>query len=203
VANLQSGSLDHGLLARDGNDVGQRNVTAVLSLPGSKTKVSLWLRGGMTRSVNTVVVDAPALPADSRITLRLPPRLVVDAALDGLVVAGREPAPHSRRGPAPAQRDRVCLAQHLGGDPADWRRGELERGPAPSASSSSNGPDEPTDSGAGTAPSRRRYPSGSATLHGEDHDTTPAARRARAHRSACSPLSSPTASSSRASHRLS
>lgn len=65
------------------NNVGQRNVAPQMAVPGGKTKISLTLRGGLTPTTNTWQFEAMALPADTKITLRLPRRVVEPATLTG------------------------------------------------------------------------------------------------------------------------
>lgn len=86
VPDVYPGELNHGLLVRYDNNVGQRNVAPVMSVPGGKTTVTLWLRGGVAATTNEFCVDATALPADTTIELRLPPRLLAAATLDELAV---------------------------------------------------------------------------------------------------------------------
>ena len=77
-----SGLLNHGLLVRYDNNVGQRNVAPVLSVPGGSQKVSLWLRGGAEPTDNVVTVDAAALPSDTALELRVPPRILNGALVE-------------------------------------------------------------------------------------------------------------------------
>ena len=90
IPDVYTGSLNHGLLVRYDNNIGQRNVAPQLSVPGGKTKVGLSLRGGTGPTLNTVTLDASALPPDTALLLRAPVR-VVDAAqsLEAFGVAGR------------------------------------------------------------------------------------------------------------------
>ena len=60
-------------------------------MPGGKTTVQLWARGGVADADGVLELDATQLPADTAIRLRLPPRLLDGAALDGLVVETRSP----------------------------------------------------------------------------------------------------------------
>ena len=85
VPDVYSAPLNHGLLVRYDNNVGQRNVAPVLSMPGGKTTVQLWARGGVADADGVLELDATQLPADTAIRLRLPPRLLDGATLDGLV----------------------------------------------------------------------------------------------------------------------
>jgi hypothetical protein len=64
-------ALDHSLLVRFDNNVGQRNVAPVLAAPGAQMKMGLTIRGLEEAGNHSVTVDASALPADTRITARL------------------------------------------------------------------------------------------------------------------------------------
>ena len=66
----------HDQIVRFDNNVGQRNVSPQLSVPGGKSKVTLTLHGGLTASTNAWQLDATALPADSSITVRTLRRIV-------------------------------------------------------------------------------------------------------------------------------
>jgi hypothetical protein len=90
--DLYSGLLNHGLLVRYDNNVGQRNVAPVMSVPGGSQKVSLWLRGGSLPTDNVVTVDAVALPPDTSLELRVPARI-----LDGALTEAFVPVARSRR----------------------------------------------------------------------------------------------------------
>lgn len=71
VPDVYSGRLNHGLLVRYDNNVGQRNVSPHNSVPGGKTKVALVLRGGTASTTNRLSLDATALPADTAIELKI------------------------------------------------------------------------------------------------------------------------------------
>ena len=90
LPDVYGGALNHGLLVRFDNNVGQRNVAPQLSVPGGKTSVGLWLRGGTGPTDNTLELDATAVPADTALRLRVPAR-VVDAtrAVEGFTEAER------------------------------------------------------------------------------------------------------------------
>ena len=90
VPDVYPGELNHGLLVRYDNNVGQRNVSPQLAVPGGTVSVALTLRGGVDATRNAVQLDASALPADTVITLRVPSRLIeASAALIGFRVAER------------------------------------------------------------------------------------------------------------------
>ncbi|MEA3338018.1 MAG: M20/M25/M40 family metallo-hydrolase, partial [Chloroflexota bacterium] len=72
LPEIYSGQLDHSLLVRYDNNVGQRNVSPQNAVPGGKTKTSFLVRGGMTPSSNTLSIDASQLPEDTDIQLRVP-----------------------------------------------------------------------------------------------------------------------------------
>ncbi|MBL7497409.1 M20/M25/M40 family metallo-hydrolase [Frankia sp. CNm7] len=86
--DVYPGALNHGLLVHYDNNVGQRNVAPVLSVPGGKQEVTLWLRGGLAETSNVMTLDATALPADSTLDLRLSGRLTDGAAVAGFTLAG-------------------------------------------------------------------------------------------------------------------
>jgi hypothetical protein len=71
VPDVYSGSINHGLLVRYDNNVGQRNVSPHNSVPGGKTKVDLVLHGGTAPTTNMLSLDATALPADTMIELKM------------------------------------------------------------------------------------------------------------------------------------
>jgi hypothetical protein len=79
VTKYYSGSLDHSLLVRFDNNVGQRNVAPQPSVPGGKTKVSVMIRGNIVQTENTLTIDATPFPGDSKIDVRIP-RRIHDAA---------------------------------------------------------------------------------------------------------------------------
>jgi hypothetical protein len=90
IPDVFSGALNHGLLVRYDNNVGQRNVAPQLSVPGGKTNVSLWLRGGIGPTENEFVLDATLLPPDTGLVLRAPARIVEGAqAVDGFTVTSQ------------------------------------------------------------------------------------------------------------------
>lgn len=91
MPDVYSGRLNHGLLVRYDNNVGQRNVSPHMSVPGGKTKVGLVLRGGTTATVNHFELDATALPADTSIELKILRRITDGAAS----VSGFTPGPRS------------------------------------------------------------------------------------------------------------
>lgn len=74
----------HGQIVRFDNNVGQRNVAPIASVPGGKTKSSFVLRGGLSPSTNRLTLDATALPADTSITVRTLTRVVEGSELTGL-----------------------------------------------------------------------------------------------------------------------
>ncbi|GEM_PF-2248221 len=90
IPDIYSGQIEHGLLVRYDNNVGQRNVTPAPSTPGGKTKTSFLIRGTTHLSSNTLELDAALLPPDTKIALRLA-RNITDSAktLTGFVVTDR------------------------------------------------------------------------------------------------------------------
>lgn len=87
VPDILGSELNHGLLVRYDNNVGQRNVAPVMSVPGGKQKVILWVRGGVEPTENALVLDAGAIPADTKISARIPTRLLEGAVLEGFTIA--------------------------------------------------------------------------------------------------------------------
>lgn len=71
IPDIYSGQLEHGLLVRYDNNVGQRNVQPYPSTPGGKTKTAILVRGTTHPSINSLVLDASALPPDTEITMRV------------------------------------------------------------------------------------------------------------------------------------
>jgi hypothetical protein len=84
-----TGLLNHGLLVRYDNNVGQRNVAPIMSVPGGSQKVSLWLRGGTGPTENVITVDTTALPSDTAVELRVPARILDGAVVEGFAVVNR------------------------------------------------------------------------------------------------------------------
>lgn len=78
-----NGQVPHHLLVRFDNNVGQRNMTSQMVVPGGRTRTSLTLRGGVGTTANSWQLDATALPQDTKITLHLPRRVVEPATLSG------------------------------------------------------------------------------------------------------------------------
>lgn len=79
-------ALDHSLLVRFVNNVGQRNVAPVLALPGAKMKMGLTIRGLEQRAAHSVTIDASRLPRDTRVEARLANGVLTDASTDMTVV---------------------------------------------------------------------------------------------------------------------
>ncbi len=71
VPDIYSGQLEHDLLVRYDNNVGQRNVKPVNSTPGGKVEAAFLVRGATHPSINTLRIDAAELPPDTAITLRV------------------------------------------------------------------------------------------------------------------------------------
>jgi hypothetical protein len=93
IPDVYAGPLNHGLLVRYDNNVGQRNVAPRLSVPGGKTAVHLWLRGGTGPTQNTLLLDASALPHDTTLALRVPRRIADGAgSVEGFTEIARSNA---------------------------------------------------------------------------------------------------------------
>jgi zinc metalloprotease ZmpB len=74
-----TGTVPHDQLVRFDNNVGQRNVAPQMSVPGGKTKMKVTLHGDLKQSTNTLMLDATAMPGDTKITARTLNR-IIDAA---------------------------------------------------------------------------------------------------------------------------
>ena len=81
-------ALDHSLLVRFDNNVGQRNVAPVLAMPGAQMKMGLTIRGLEEAGAHSVSIDATHLPDDTRVTARL---------ANGVLSAGRTDMDTTRR----------------------------------------------------------------------------------------------------------
>ncbi len=64
-------ALDHSLLVRFDNNVGQRNVAPVLAAPGASTQMGLMIRGLEAKGHHSVLIDAAELPSGTIIRARL------------------------------------------------------------------------------------------------------------------------------------
>jgi hypothetical protein len=80
------GSVPHGELVRFDNNVGQRNVSPLPSVPGGKTKTSFMLRGGIQPTMNKLMLDSLAMPDDTKIMVRVLSRIVRNAELSHLTI---------------------------------------------------------------------------------------------------------------------
>lgn len=89
VADIVPGPMNHGVLVRHDNNVGQRNVAPVAAVPGGAPKVSLWLHGGPNPGRHDVRVDAGALPDGGSLEVRCPRRLLATASIKGARVTSR------------------------------------------------------------------------------------------------------------------
>ena len=90
ITSTLTGTVPHDQLVRFDNNVGQRNVAPQMSVPGGKTKLKLTLHGGLTRSTNTLTLDASAMPPDTLVTAKTLNRVVDQATLSGLTVTGTD-----------------------------------------------------------------------------------------------------------------
>jgi hypothetical protein len=90
IPDIYSGQIEHGLLVRYDNNVGQRNVKPAPATPGGKTKMSFLVRGTTHPSVNTLQIDARTLPPDTAITVRVA-RSITDRAesMTGVVMSSQ------------------------------------------------------------------------------------------------------------------
>lgn len=76
IPDIFHGTIDHGILVRYDNNIGQRNVSPKLMTPGGKTKTIFFIRGTTYPSLGRIVLDASKLESDTKILLRLPRRIV-------------------------------------------------------------------------------------------------------------------------------
>lgn len=84
------GPVDHWKLVRFDNNVGQRNVEPTYSTPGGKTNTSFLVRGTVHQSINTLRLDASALPADTKILVRVARSITNQAAnITGFIVVSQ------------------------------------------------------------------------------------------------------------------
>lgn len=72
VPDIYSGQLEHSLLVRFDNNVGQRNVSPKSSVLGGQTKTTFYVHGTTHLSTNRLHIDATALPSDTVILARVP-----------------------------------------------------------------------------------------------------------------------------------
>jgi hypothetical protein len=70
ISDIYSGRLEHSLLVRFDNNLGQRNVSPSPSTPGGKTRMSLLVRGSTHPSRNTLQIDGSSLPSDTEVSVR-------------------------------------------------------------------------------------------------------------------------------------
>ncbi|HEX2057567.1 MAG TPA: hypothetical protein VHI71_04280 [Actinomycetota bacterium] len=80
------GSVEHWKMVRFDNNVGQRNVSPQMSVGGGKTKATIFMRGGLTPSTNQLLLDASAMPSDTKIHVRTLRRVVDPATRQHLSV---------------------------------------------------------------------------------------------------------------------
>jgi hypothetical protein len=64
-------AIDHSMLVRFDNNVGQRNVAPVLAAPGAQSSMGLMIRGLEEKGLHSVRIDAAQLPSDTVIRARL------------------------------------------------------------------------------------------------------------------------------------
>ena len=79
IPDVYAGQIEHGLLVRFDNNVGQRNVYPAPSTPGGKTRTSFLVRGTTQPSLNSLRLDATPLPMDTLILVRIA-RGIADSA---------------------------------------------------------------------------------------------------------------------------
>ena len=70
ITDIFSGELEHSLLVRYDNNVGQHNVSPASSTPGGKTKTSFLICGTTYPTSNSLSIEASSLPDDTKILLR-------------------------------------------------------------------------------------------------------------------------------------
>ncbi|HEX2057566.1 MAG TPA: M20/M25/M40 family metallo-hydrolase [Actinomycetota bacterium] len=86
VPDVIGAELNHALLVRFDNNVGQRNVEPQMSVGGGKTKATIFIRGGLAPSTNRLLLDASAMPSDTKIHVRTLRRVVDPATRQHLSV---------------------------------------------------------------------------------------------------------------------
>ena len=86
IADIFDGQLDHSILVRYDNNVGQRNVSPQNAVPGGKAKASIRLTGDLLASTNSLRVDATAFPADTAFEIRVQKSIADAATLEGLSI---------------------------------------------------------------------------------------------------------------------
>lgn len=72
VPDFYSGKLDHSILVRYDNNVGQRNVSPVASVPCGKIKFTIKMHGNVFLSRNRLEINACELPEDTIISIAIP-----------------------------------------------------------------------------------------------------------------------------------
>ena len=82
-------AIEHSLLVRFDNNVGQRNVAPVLAAPGASTAMGLTMHGLERSSSHSVVIDSSSLPADTSIRARLA-NGVIDSGFTDMKVQKRD-----------------------------------------------------------------------------------------------------------------
>lgn len=83
TVSMFSEDVDHGLLVRFDNNVGQRNVAPIEVAAGGSAGANMALRGGVRRSSNAFKLNTKALPKDTKVRLRVANGLVRDSKLSG------------------------------------------------------------------------------------------------------------------------
>lgn len=78
----RAASIDHSLLVRFDNNVGQRNVAPVLASPGSSTTMGLVINGLGHTTDHSLVIDAADLPGDTAILAKLANGVIDSGATD-------------------------------------------------------------------------------------------------------------------------
>jgi hypothetical protein len=71
ISDIFSGEIEHYILVRFDNNVGQRNVAPVSSTGGGKTKTTFLVRGTDHLTKNTLHINATTLPSDTKISVRV------------------------------------------------------------------------------------------------------------------------------------
>lgn len=84
VTDYYSGRLDHSLLVRYDNNVGQRNVFPVSTVAGGRVKFSMHVHETMIPCGNRLEINASALPSDTSIQIGMVAWLFKSSRLSGI-----------------------------------------------------------------------------------------------------------------------
>jgi hypothetical protein len=86
VTDIYHGSMDHAILVRYDNNVGQRNVSPKLVAKGGKTTARFVIRGTSYPSLSSLRLSGAGVQPGSKVYLELPCRVISEAQLQGFRV---------------------------------------------------------------------------------------------------------------------